>query len=123
MAAVLSDVGEIIRPVCRPYEESKMAYEVFGCDFLVTTDLNVVLMEINQRVGFFCIPNDPYPTKYETFTRNYYTFVFENAIMPLLGPEMPPRMTEPEPKKEKEDKEGVIDTVTVTDAESNPKSD
>ena len=90
MMAVLADVAEILRPCCRPYTESKLAYEVFGCDFLVTTDLNVVLLEINQRIGFYCIPTDPDPTRYARFTRDYYAFVFNNAIMPLLEPELPP---------------------------------
>ena len=97
MAAVLRDVGELLRPVCRPYPESTLAYEVFGCDFLVTTDLNVVLLEINQRIGFYCIPNDPDPARYQAFTRNYYSFVFHNAIMPLLLPELPPLDSPPPP--------------------------
>ena len=105
MSAVLADVAEVLRPSCRPYSESKLAYEVFGCDFLVTTDLNVVLLEINQRIGFFCIPTDPDPTRYADFTRRYYEFVFNNAIMPLLGPELEPLEEKPQQNEKQQEEQ------------------
>jgi hypothetical protein len=76
-------VAEILRPHAKPYEESKLAYEVLGCDFLVTKDLRPILMEINKRIGFAEIPEAD-RTIYAAFTRQYFTWVFENAIHPLL---------------------------------------
>jgi hypothetical protein len=76
-------VAEILRPHAKPYEESKLAYEVLGCDFLVRADdLKVVLLEINERIGFAEIPEAD-RTIYAAFTRQYFTWVFENAIHPL----------------------------------------
>jgi hypothetical protein len=36
------------------YSQAENAFEVFGCDFLITDNDNVILMEINDKVGYNC---------------------------------------------------------------------
>lgn len=53
---ILTRVSELVLPDLRPYKESRRAFEVFGCDFLVennaTPDARVWLMEINATPGY-----------------------------------------------------------------------
>jgi hypothetical protein len=50
MKKIASAVAEVMRGKAKPYDESDNAFEVFGCDFLVTRDENVILLEV---VSFF----------------------------------------------------------------------
>jgi hypothetical protein len=58
---------------------------VFGCDFLVTAapELRVVLLEVNDKVGFRSASRGP-DRRYDQFTKNYYQWVYANAIQPMI---------------------------------------
>ena len=85
MENVLSCVGELLRLAhVGSYKESRYAYEVFGCDFLVTRDMRPVLLEINQRIGMRSVPGDADRARYDAFARHYYRWVYDNAIAPTL---------------------------------------
>ena len=87
MEEVLYYVGQLLcKTPLGPYPESRYAYEVFGCDFLLTTDNRVILMEINQRIGMRSVPTDMDQKHYDDFAAHYYRWVFDNAIAPLLEP-------------------------------------
>ena len=49
MNAILETAAIIIKPHAKSYSESKYGFEVFGCDFMITNDLVVKLIEINAR--------------------------------------------------------------------------
>eukprot|EP00727_Mastigamoeba_balamuthi_P005080 m51a1_g14570 hypothetical protein (399) ;mRNA; r:1068283-1069650 len=86
MRAVMAAVGDVLRGHAVPYKESRSAYEVFGCDFLVERQtLRPVLMEVNERVGFQPVPGDDDDDgRYAQFTKRYYRWVYDNAIAPLF---------------------------------------
>lgn len=52
MQEVCFQLGKIMEGHTHPYPESKSAYEVFGCDFMITTDHQVKLIEVNSKVEF-----------------------------------------------------------------------
>lgn len=49
---MINYVSKILEEVCKPYPESKNAFEVFGCDFMVRDNGTPVLLEVNDRIGF-----------------------------------------------------------------------
>ena len=50
----LHEISMMIKDQIAKYEQSTNAFEVFGCDFLITDDDNIVLMEINDKVEYGC---------------------------------------------------------------------
>jgi hypothetical protein len=48
----LDIVAKILKPYAKPYEQAANAFEIFGCDFLVHENLDVILMEINDKVFY-----------------------------------------------------------------------
>jgi hypothetical protein len=45
-------VSKMFYGKANPYSQAKNAFEIFGCDFLVRDNNEVILMEINDRIGF-----------------------------------------------------------------------
>lgn len=85
MRKILKNVGDILeKNNVGPYEESKYAFEVFGCDFLIQDNFNVILMEINDKVGMWSVKNDTNIEYYDNFTKEYYKWVFNEGIYPIL---------------------------------------
>ncbi len=86
MKKVLSYVGNMLeKNNVKPYPESKYAFEVFGCDFLIKNDLNIILMEINDKVGMWPVETDKNIEYYDKFTKKYYEWVFNEGIYPILS--------------------------------------
>ena len=52
MEDCMSYISKLMEGHTNPYEQSENAFEVFGCDFLVKDNYDVVLMEINDKTGF-----------------------------------------------------------------------
>jgi D-alanine-D-alanine ligase-like ATP-grasp enzyme len=50
----LTIVSKIIDGKINHYSQTENAFEIFGCDFLITETGQVILMEINDRVGYNC---------------------------------------------------------------------
>ena len=50
----LTYVSKFIKGRINRFPQAKNAFEIFGCDFLITRDNNVILMEINDKVGYKC---------------------------------------------------------------------
>lgn len=95
-------VGSIMRKNVTMYPESIYAYEVFGCDFLVTDSYAVYLLEINDHVGFKPVREPPVYTHnelttyyrdgrytYDDFSFDYYTWVASLGILPIYFPQTP----------------------------------
>lgn len=45
-------VSEIVKPHCSPYPNAANAFEVLGCDVMITDDYDVVLLEVNNHIGY-----------------------------------------------------------------------
>ena len=62
---IMTTVSKMFQPHIASYPECDRAYEVFGCDFMVDSNNNAVLLEINSKTGFttICEPyekDEPY---------------------------------------------------------------
>jgi hypothetical protein len=86
MNKIIKYPASILRPFAKPYPESQYGYEVFGVDFLPTADNIVILLEINEKVGFSPVETDDDSSgKYAQFTKEYYEWVYRTAISPVFG--------------------------------------
>lgn len=83
---VLRRVSALLQPHAQPFEESLHAFEVFGADILVRRDLSVVLMEVNDKIGYgFNNQADNVP-----FSQRYFDWVHETVLAPVLAGTPPP---------------------------------
>ena len=82
MRACMLLVAKMFSRVAKPYPESRNAFEIFGCDFLVRDNNEVVLMEINDRIGF---------KKYTTekrieFSKLMLDVIYKGFLLHMLEP-------------------------------------
>jgi RimJ/RimL family protein N-acetyltransferase len=73
---VLDAVGKLAKDV-KQYEESTHGFEVFAADILVKENLDIILMEVNHKVGMRGL-NDQ-------FSKEYYSWLFKNIIINKLA--------------------------------------
>ena len=57
------------------YPESKKGYEIFGVDILVRSDYSIVLLEINDKVGYHS--QGPISDEYKKLSDLYFNWVFD----------------------------------------------
>lgn len=104
MMQSINVVGRIMQKNVTMYTESIHAFEVFGCDFLVTDTYDVILMEINDHVGFKSLREPDVYTQnpltatfyrdgrytYDDFAFDYYNWIYSLGIHPVYFPHRPP---------------------------------
>ena len=85
MREVLRCAYDVYKPHIATTTESKYGFEVFGCDFMVTSDGGVKLLEINARhdYGVNDIEKEN-PEIYERFCGDFWEWVYKNAIEPMF---------------------------------------
>ena len=72
----------------KPYPESKNAFQTYMCDFMITADYNIKLLEINTgAIGykFLNIKNHDMETLY---SKNYFGWIFQKTIVPIFFPKL-----------------------------------
>jgi hypothetical protein len=85
MREVLRCAYDVYKPHIASTRESKYGFEVFGCDFMVTSDVGVKLLEINARHDYGV--NDAKkeaPEIYERFCTDFWDWVYKHAIEPVF---------------------------------------
>jgi hypothetical protein len=85
MRDVLRCAYDVYKPHIASTRESKYGFEVFGCDFMVTSDVSVKLLEINARHDYGV--NDAKkeaPEVYERFCTDFWDWVYKHAIEPVF---------------------------------------
>lgn len=83
MEDMCNNIARIYKPYARPYEESKMGFEVFGLDIMIDDNYKVYLIEINDRVGY--APSQGKRDKpYLDYCRKYLKLIYEDAIKNLI---------------------------------------
>jgi hypothetical protein len=87
MQEVMTCVSRVLLPHARGYCESLHACEVFGLDFLVRSDGRIVLMEVNDKVGYAF--NSP-ATSAVPFSTKFFNWIRECVFAPLLASTPPP---------------------------------
>lgn len=101
MKTIVGAAAQILRDKnVGSYPESRSAFEVFGCDFFMTSDNRVILLEINDKVGYRNIAE---PANYSLsqysqhwyrdgrytftdFSRDYFNWIFSLVLKPLFFP-------------------------------------
>ena len=86
MREVLRCAYDVYKPHIATTRESKYGFEVFGCDFMVTSDVDVKLLEINARHDYGV--NDTKkeaPEVYERFCSEFWDWVYKNAVEPAFS--------------------------------------
>lgn len=81
MKAILLEVSKVLQPKAGAYEESAHAFEIFGADFLVREDNTLVLLEVNDKVGYGCLQ----PAAMQHLSKVYFDWVNEVVLRPVLG--------------------------------------
>ena len=90
MNLILSKVVEIYKPYIKCYEKTKNCFEIFGIDFMIEDNFNVILIEINDTFG---IPSFPYNKANDTIENNrlwlshvkeYVKWIYDNAISKIF---------------------------------------
>ena len=86
MREVLRCAYDVYKPHISSTRESKYGFEVFGCDFMVTSDVNVKLLEINARhdYGVNDIKKEA-PEVYERFCSDFWDWIYKHAIEPVFS--------------------------------------
>ena len=86
MREVLRCAYDVYKPHIATTRESKYGFEVFGCDFMVTSDIGVKLLEINARhdYGVNDVKKEA-PEVYERFCSEFWDWVYKNAIEPAFS--------------------------------------
>lgn len=79
----IADVlGILMRDNAKTYAESKIGCEIFGLDLMITDDLNVILIEVNDRVGYAPVGGN-FNKIFKDFCTQYFNWVYDNAIKPV----------------------------------------
>ncbi len=71
-----------------PFAESARGFEVFGLDLLLRENLNVVLLEANDKVGYLPVVvqgNHQYDDGYADFSAGYFRWIFTEMIAPMMN--------------------------------------
>lgn len=76
-------VSKIMDGNAKPFDNSKNAYEVFGCDFMVDNNYNVILMEVNKHTG---LSMADFPDRKEEFSRIYFSKINDLVLEPYFTP-------------------------------------
>jgi hypothetical protein len=85
MATVLDCAFQILKPEIKSYPESKYGFEVFGCDFMITTDNVVKLLEINARHDYGVHDMEKMNSEgFVKFCEGFYDWVYNTAIAPIF---------------------------------------
>jgi hypothetical protein len=86
MREVLRCAYDVYKPHIASTRDSKYGFEVFGCDFMVTSDVGVKLLEINARhdYGVNDVKKEA-PEVYERFCSDFWDWVYKNAIEPTFS--------------------------------------
>ena len=86
MELILNCAFTILEPNINSYPETKYGFEVFGCDFMITTDNLVKLIEINARHDYGV--NDlekANSSGFHQFCDNFYNWIYDTCIHPLFN--------------------------------------
>lgn len=104
MREAVLPLQEVLKRVCKVPNEAKSAFEVYGCDFLVTDSIHPrpILLEINTKVSYrparnyedfagVNTPNEYWSDRYKTFSRAYFKWMLSVGYIPLLKEHLSPR--------------------------------
>lgn len=82
---ILECAFSIIKPHIHSFLESKYGFEVFGCDFMITDDNIIKLLEINARHDYGVDDLQKLnPDGFKEFCRGFYNWICNTVILPMF---------------------------------------
>jgi hypothetical protein len=85
MKTCMLAVSKMFKKHCNTYPESKNAFEIFGCDFMIRENGSPILLEINDHIGFTMHSAIKKAIFSERYFNTIYNFIFTNTIKPLYS--------------------------------------
>ena len=85
---VINECFNLIKSEVKSYPESKNAFEIFVCDFMITDDYIVKLLEVNHGdigYNFLNIKNNNISL---LFNKNFFGWIFNKSILPIFFPKL-----------------------------------
>jgi len=86
MNEILDIAFQVLLPNIKCYDDTKYGFEVFGCDFMITTDYVVKLIEINAKHDYGV--NDlkkENPNEYVYFCKEFYNWIYDKALLSIFN--------------------------------------
>ena len=85
MNLILESAFSIYKSNIYSFPETKYGFEVFGCDFMITDDNVIKLLEINARHDYGVEDlNKLNPEGFKCFCKSFYKWICEIVISPLF---------------------------------------
>ena len=85
MNNILEVAFKVIQRNAKCYEDTQYGFEVFGCDFMVTSDYLVKLLEINARHDYGVDDmKKANPEGFLEFCNEFYDWIYEKAICSIF---------------------------------------
>jgi hypothetical protein len=86
MNDVLHVAYQVLLPNAKCYQDTKYGFEVFGCDFMITSDLIVKLIEINAKHDYGVHDLEKHnPEGFIRFCEGFYNWIYEKAILSIFN--------------------------------------
>ena len=79
---ILKNTFNLMKKNIRPYENAENAFEIFGCDFLIDTNLIVYLLEVNDHIGHGYL--DPNNKSVINVKKKMSRWIFDKTIKKLF---------------------------------------
>ena len=84
MADCMKYVSKLLEKHAKPFQNSENAFEVLGCDFMITNVHKVKLLEVNARTG---LSMQDFPDRRDEFSILYFGKIRDNVLIPLFNPD------------------------------------
>lgn len=86
MEEIISVAFQVILPNAKCYEDTQYGFEVFGCDFMVTSDYIVKLLEINARHDYGVDDMKKYNQEgFAMFCSRFYEWIYNKAVSSIFS--------------------------------------
>jgi hypothetical protein len=82
---ILTSAATILKQTVQVYQESISGYEIFGCDFMLTRDFTVMLLEINDKVGYGAVNHNKEEPSFVKFATDFYNWSYTQGISLLIS--------------------------------------
>ena len=84
MVDCMKYVSQLLEGHAKPYPNAKNAFEVLGCDFMVSQDHEVKLLEVNEKTG---LSMADFPERKDEFSRLYFGKIHNLVLIPFFKPQ------------------------------------